>query len=55
MAEPAELTDEERELVKGMPPAVAAGFIAARRADDSSRRWQDLVDRGAHIMDSWRS
>lgn len=33
MFEAVALSDEERELTKGMPPAVAAGFISARRAD----------------------
>jgi hypothetical protein len=35
------LTDEERELVKGMPAHVAAGFIAARRNKEHST-WDEL-------------
>lgn len=37
MFEPTPLTDEELELTKGMPPAVAAGFVQARRADRHRR------------------
>lgn len=40
MFEPVALTAEERELTKGMPTAVAAGFISARRAD-RHRKGQD--------------
>ncbi|OBJ24620.1 hypothetical protein [Mycobacterium sp. 1245801.1] len=37
MFEPQPLTDEERQLTEGMPPAVAAGFVSARRADRHRR------------------
>jgi hypothetical protein len=45
MFEPQPITDEERELTKGMPPAVAAGYISARRADRHQRGgFADLGD-----------
>lgn len=37
MFEPKPLTDEKRKLTEGMPPAVAAGYISARRADRHRR------------------
>jgi len=49
-----DLTDEERELVKGMPAAVAEGFINARRAVAARNPWDEMVERGAKLQsDMW--
>src|SRR5690606_12400379 len=49
-----DLTDEERELVKGMPAAVAEGFINARRAVSARNPWDEMVERGAKLQsDLW--
>lgn len=49
-------TDEERQLTAGMPPHIAAGFIAARRGGDvrgmyaQEKRLADLSDQLQDII-----
>lgn len=48
-------SDEEKKLTKGMPPHIAAGFIAARRKSQKPTTLEDLsqqlMDLSKHLWD----
>lgn len=38
------LTEEERTLVKGLPPAIAEGFLKAHREKTGKRSYADIAE-----------